>query len=446
MISKGKKVFITSLGCPKNRVDSEIIAAGFLNKGLTISDDAAASDIILINTCAFIESAVEESIDVILEAAKLKGEKDGMKLVVSGCLVERYGKELLKELPEVDLFIRSADLKQTVELLAESQTQVISKATERGYLPSAADDRVLSTPPHRAYVKITEGCDNRCTYCLIPSLKGRLRSRGIDEIITEVKRLEEEGVVEVTLVGQDLTAFGRDRNEEDGLEHLLQGLTAATDIPWIRLLYLYPDRLSDSLIELIGHKKQLLPYFDIPLQHVSDRILKRMNRHYGLGNIESRLRKIRATVPDAAIRTTLIVGFPGETETDFEALEVFLRKWQLDHVGVFAYSDEEGCAAANFRDKVDPEVIESRRERLLSLQAEISKTNLKKFIGRELEVLVEGVSAESDLLLEGRSRYQGPDIDGVVYINAGKCQAGSLVRVKVEETHTYDLVGGISDS
>ncbi len=444
MKDNDKKVFITSLGCPKNRVDSEIIAGGFLKHGIGITAEAKDSDIILINTCAFIGPAVEESIGAILEAAKLKTEKEGMKLVVSGCMVERYGKELLKELPEVDLFIRSADLADTVKLLRARQSPEISNSTTRGYIQGGNDDRILSTPPHRAYVKITEGCDNKCTYCLIPSLKGRLRSRGAQEILAEVKRLRAKGVVEITLVGQDLTAFGRDRDEENGLEQLLTDLVDSSDIPWIRLLYLYPDRLSDSLIELVAAEPRILPYFDIPLQHVSDRILQRMNRNYRREKIELLLNRIRTRIPDAAIRTTLMVGFPGEDESDYAELEAFLKKWCLDHVGVFAYCDEEGSTAANLTDKVNSDVATERRERLLALQAGIAEENLKKFIGRELEVLVEGVSRESDLLLEGRSRYQGADIDGLVYINAGNCRAGDLVKVKIEETHTYDLVGGLT--
>jgi len=438
--SRGK-LYIRSLGCPKNRVDSEIIAGGFIQKGFTPCSEAADADIILINTCAFIGPAVEESIETILDAARLKANRPGLKLVVSGCMVERYGSELLKELPEVDLFVRSADLKETVALL--EQNAVISGADTLGYLQGGADDRLLSTPPHRAYLKISEGCNNRCTYCLIPSLKGRLRSRKSVEIVGEAARLADKGVKEITLVGQDLTAFASDRKEKNGLKGLLKDILAGCDIPWIRLLYLYPDRLDDRLINLIAENPRILPYFDIPLQHSSDRILKRMNRNYRLADIESLLTKIRSRIPDAAIRTTLMAGFPGESGEDFQILRQFLDKWRLDHVGVFTYCDEEGSAAERLPDKVDQETMDERKEQLLTLQATISAENLENFIGSELEVLVEGVSRESDLLLEGRSRYQGPDIDGVVYINEGNCQAGDIVRVRIEESHTYDLVGGI---
>ncbi len=439
---KRRKIHITSLGCPKNRVDSEIIAAAFIDAGFSVCETPEAADVLLINTCAFITPAVEESIDTILAAARIKERNPAARLVVAGCLVERYGNELAGELPEVDLFVPSADIRRTAKLLAGEETPPQEKKP-RGCLPSAADSRVLSTPPHRAYLKITEGCDNRCTYCLIPSLKGPLRSREVGDIVAEAVKLGESGVVELSLVGQDLTAFGRDRGEENGLETLLRELCAATAIPWIRLFYLYPGRLSDSLIRLIAEEEQLLPYFDIPLQHTSDRILRRMNRKYGLADIENLLAFIRETIPEAAIRTTLMTGFPGESDEDFAAMTAFLRKWRLDQVGVFAYCDEEGSPAANFRDKVDKETAEDRRKRLLTLQAEIAAEKLRKYRGKEVEVMVEGLSRESDLLLEGRTCWQGPEVDGVVYINSGECNAGDIVRIRVEETHTYDMVGGI---
>ncbi|MDH3360235.1 MAG: 30S ribosomal protein S12 methylthiotransferase RimO, partial [Desulfobulbaceae bacterium] len=304
--------------------------------------------------------------------------------------------------------------------------------------------RRLSTPSHRAFLKITEGCINRCTYCMIPSIRGTLRSRKTEDILKEAQNLEAQGVKELCLIAQDLTAFGLDHTPgQPQLITLLEKILAESTIPWIRLLYLHPQRVEQPLLDLMATNSRLLPYLDIPIQHVNDRILKLMNRPYDHQYLEDLFSRIRQTIPEIAIRTTMMVGFPGETENDVNEMETFLREQQLDHVGIFTYSNEEGCAAANLPDHCSPEEMEKRRDRLMAVQAEISTAKNKQRVDQQLEILVEGLSSESDLLMEGRSRYQAPEVDGTVYIADGVCKPGTLVQVRITESHTYDLVGEI---
>lgn len=442
-----KNVFIVSLGCPKNLVDSEVMLGVMAKAGYQTCAEPEEAQVILVNTCGFIQSAVEEAVDEILRLVEVKAQLPGTRLVVTGCLVQRYGNDLLKELPEVDLFLGTesfADIVERLEAMDEGHKPEMADLAGAPFLMTSAMPRLISTPIHRAYLKITEGCSNACSYCMIPSIRGRLRSRDMDDVLAEARRLESQGVKELTLIGQDLTAYGLDLAAKDSrLPELLTRLLQETEIPWLRTLYLYPQRITDSLLQLIADHDRLLPYLDIPFQHVSPTVLRLMNRPSVPGTLDELLTRIRRILPQAAIRTTFIVGFPGETEDDVAMLEDFMQRYHMDHVGVFAYSNEEGSAAAKLPDHCPDEVKEERRQRLMELQAEISLSNNQALVGRVEQVLVEGVSSETDLLLEGRLRSQAPDIDGCVYINAGECSVGDLVDVMITEAHTYDVVGEI---
>lgn len=443
-----KKLHLVSLGCPKNLVDSEIMLHRLEHDGYEVVADPAEADLLLINTCGFIAPAVEEAVDEILRLAEYKEEDPDKMLVVTGCLVQRYGDELRRELPEVDLFAGTDSFQEIDTLIGEARhgDDVVLDLRPVRYLMDSSSGRRLATPSFRSYLKITEGCNNRCSYCMIPSIRGDLRSRTVADLVTESRRLEGLGVRELTLIAQDLTAYGTDLRQKDALVTLLKELVGATRIPWFRLLYLYPTGISDALLDLMGTESRILPYLDIPLQHVSDRVLRRMNRRYIGSDLNGLLGRLRAALPQGAIRTTLMVGFPGETEQDVAEMADFLERWQLDHVGIFRYADEEGSPAALLPDKVGEEEKEARYHRVMELQAGISAKRQQQYVGRIEPVLVEGVSGESDLLLEGRTRFQAPDIDGCVYITAGTADAGDIVEVNITEAHTYDLVGEIIGS
>jgi ribosomal protein S12 methylthiotransferase len=443
-----KRLHLVSLGCPKNLVDSEVMLGRLERDGYSIVEDPAEADLLLVNTCGFIGPAVEEAIDEILRLAAFKEDDPDKLLVVTGCLVQRYGADLQKELPEVDLFT-GTDGFQEIDLLVRQAAQSSGALVDlrpAGFVMDSSSARRLSTPFFRAYLKVTEGCDNRCSYCLIPSIRGRLRSRVVSDLLTEAQNLQARGVRELTLIAQDLTAYGNDLADGSDLVQLLQGLLAETDIPWIRLLYLYPTGISDELLQLMAEQPRILPYLDIPLQHVCDSILKKMNRRYTSADIENLLDRIRYYLPECSVRTTLMVGFPGETETDIETMVGLLEKWQLDHIGVFSYEDEDGCAAFHFVDKIDDEVMRQRYNRVMEVQADISRKKQQRYVGRIEPVLVEGISRESNLLLEGRTRFQAPEIDGCVYITAGEANVGELAQVRITEAHTYDLVGELLNS
>jgi len=441
-----KKLHLVSLGCAKNLVDSEMMLGILELDGYEVMEDPAEAELLLVNTCGFIRPAVEEAVDEILRLAEYKKTNPTKKLVVTGCLVQRYGTELQRELPEVDLFVGIDDEERIFDLIAslDEKSGVVLQRPSRFILNSSMPRR-LSTPPFRSYLKITEGCDNRCTYCMIPSIRGDLRSRPIMDLVTEARALAEAGVRELTLIAQDLTAYGSDLGPETNLVTLLKALLTETDIPWLRLLYLYPVSTSTELLQLMADHPRILPYLDIPFQHVSDPVLKKMGRRYGQQDLEHLIRQIRSYLPDCALRTTMLIGFPGETEQNFAELLDCLQRWQLDHVGVFPFEAEDGSMAANFADKVPEEEKQHRFQRVMELQAKISTNKLQRYVGREEQVLVEGLSKETDLLLEGRTRYQAPDIDGCVYINEGTANPGDIARVRITEAHIYDLVGGIID-
>lgn len=438
-----KRLHLVSLGCPKNLVDSEVMLGCLEHDGFTVVEDPAAADVLLVNTCGFILPAVEEAIDEILRLSEYKREDPGKLLVVTGCLVQRYGQELQNELPEVDLFTGTdgfQDIVQLVRKAAEGKGVLLDLRPAK-YLMDSSVARRLSTLPFRSYLKITEGCDNRCSYCLIPSIRGCLRSRSIVDLTIEARRLEELGVRELTMIGQDLTAYGSDLQDGSTLVGLLQSLLRETTIPWLRLLYLYPTGISDELLALMAGEERIVPYLDIPLQHVSDPVLKRMNRRYNRRDLDVLLTKIRQVLPECAIRTTLMVGFPGETEADVAEMLDFLERWRLDHVGIFSYADEEGSPAFLLPDKVAEDEKQARYARVMERQATISEERQQRFVGRVEPVLIEGISRESELLLEGRTRYQAPDIDGCVYITAGRADQGEIALARITEAHTYDLVG-----
>jgi ribosomal protein S12 methylthiotransferase len=453
-----------SLGCPKNLVDSEIMLGLATRSGYAITDDASNADVIVVNTCGFIEEAKQESIDAILEMATLKGERPGRRLIVTGCLVERYRQQLHAELPEVDAFLGTNELEQLPHLLATPASTVTPwpvtlrprnkvsppehNRSDANYLYSETTPRYRTTPRHYAYVKIAEGCDHPCAFCAIPQMRGNLRSRRPSSILAEVEQLADEGVKEIILIGQDTTSYGEDLGLKHGLADLLRTLTRVQGITWIRFLYAYPTRISDALLDVLASEPKLCPYIDMPLQHAATRMLHAMRRPGSRSSMEKLIARIRERVPGVALRTTFIVGYPGETEADFEVLLDFCASQAFDWVGVFTYSDEEGTPAFDLPDKVPPRTAQTRRARLMRLQAQISKQRLKQFKRRVVEVLFEGPSEDSDLIWQGRLATQAPGIDGRVLITdapegVAPPQPGDLVPVEITATHTYDLVGRI---
>jgi ribosomal protein S12 methylthiotransferase len=443
--SRTKKLYLQSLGCPKNLVDSESMLGLLQQAGYEPCAEPEAADLLLINTCGFIQSAVEEAIEEILALAAVKANHPGKRLVVAGCLVQRYGEKIRSELPEVDLFIGTdgfQDIARHLEQLEPGGSAII-RCEIPAFLADSATPRRRSTPPHRAYLKVTEGCINRCTYCLIPSIRGPLRSRPQADLLLEARGLHQQGVKELTLIAQDLTSYGLERGQGPQLIPMLQALLSETDIPWLRLLYLHPLRVDRLLLELIAAEPRILPYLEIPLQHISSRLLQRMNRRYDRKHVEELLAEISRVLPGAALRTTFMVGFPGETEEEVAELEEFIQQQKFDHLGIFTYSNEEGCAAAALPGQLPEEVKSERRARLMEVQSRISFAKNLQRVGIVEEVLVEGLSGETDLLLEGRTWYQAPEIDGCVYINAGSCNPGDFAKIRITEAHPYDLIGEI---
>lgn len=443
----GTTFHLISLGCAKNLVDSEVMLGALAAQGYTLEGDVEKAAILIVNTCGFIQPAVEEAISEILELVSIKKQFPAKKIVVVGCLVQRYEGSLAEELPEVDLFVGTEGPTQLGHILDRlgAGTLVEKVFLPDTFLMDSSSPRILSTPHYRAWMKITEGCDNRCSYCMIPSIRGSLRSRAGSDLVSEALQLERQGIKELSLIAQDLTAYGDDLSDEDCLENLMRSLLRETTIPWFRLLYLYPTGVTDTLLDLMAESERIVPYLDIPVQHVNDRILRLMNRPYGYEQLVQLIEKIRAKLPNIAIRTTFLVGFPGETDAEFLQIETFLKEMRLDHVGVFPYANEEGCPSEHFSGQLTEEVKEQRRDHLLKVQATISSSLQQKYIGQVLPVLVEGVSSETDLLLEGRTQFQAPEVDGCVYINDGVARTGDIVNVKVSDAQVYDLIGGIVD-
>jgi ribosomal protein S12 methylthiotransferase len=442
-----KTVYLVSLGCPKNLVDSEVMLAALEQDGYTVAELPEEASLLLVNTCGFIRPAVEEAIDEIFRLAAYKEDDPEKLLVVTGCMVQRYGPDLMTEMPEVDLFVGLDDFPRIDHLISAISPgqRMVTNPGPAVYVMNSSVARRVSTPFFRSYLKITEGCDNHCAYCMIPSIRGRLRSREMGDLVAEAGLLQKSGVKELSLVAQDLTAYGNDLGNDFNLIRLLETLIGSTTIPWFRLLYLYPASVTDSLLQLMAAQPRILPYLDIPFQHVSDRVLHAMNRHYNQAVLDDLVRRIRRFIPGCAIRTTMLIGFPGETDDDVALLVEALKTWRLDHVGVFQYQDEEGSKAATYSQKIPDEEGEARYQWVMETQAEISAGLQQRFVGRVEPVLIEGVSGESELLLEGRSRFQAPDIDGCVYITSGQVRPGDIVSVRITEAHTYDLVGEVVD-
>ena len=440
---ENKALYMATLGCPKNRVDSEVMLGTLGARGYTLVDRPEDASVIVVNTCAFIGPAKQESVDTILELAEHKKTGRCSTLVVTGCLSQRYGPELAKEMPEVDHFLGTGAYVQIGDLLAAEAAprQVIP---DPDYVHDARTPKVNSSPKWTAYLKISEGCDNACAFCIIPTLRGAQRSRPIEDLISEARTLAASGVRELNLVAQDLTAYGHDLPGKPPLHQLLEAL-CTVDVRWIRLHYAYPRVFPDALIEVMAREPKIAKYLDMPLQHASDRLLRSMRRGRDSAFLVALLAKLRARIPGLTFRTSLIAGLPGETEEDFQLLKEFVRSQRFERMGCFQYSDEEGTAAYDFPDKVPPRVIERRWREIMAVQKRINREQNRALIGQRLEVLVEGPSPESDDLLVGRHQGQAPDIDGVVYINDGFGYPGEFVTVEVTEAHDYDLVGRVVD-
>lgn len=408
--------------------------------GHELSEDLNA-EAVIVNTCGFIDAAKEESVNAILQVAELKRSGRVRRLIVAGCLVQRYKEELRKDIPEIDGFIPPSALSRAVELL-ESPSRTVN-ISNRVDLYDGLAPRVISTPPHLAYVKIAEGCDNPCAFCPIPSFRGALHSRPASSILAELASLAKKGVKEAVLIAQDTTAYGRDLGLKEGLAKLLASIEETPTPPWIRILYAYPNHLSPSLLGAMGRSTKVLPYLDLPLQHAHPDILAAMGRGGGAKVFLKQIEKARKAIPGLAIRTTFITGFPGEKRDHFNTLDAFVKEARFDHLGVFTYSREEGTKAHRLGDPVDKRTKMRRQEILMASQREISWDNNRRRVGQTLDVLVEGACDETEHLLEGRAAHQAPEIDGRVLINDGFAPPGAFAKVRVTEAHPYDLVGEI---
>jgi ribosomal protein S12 methylthiotransferase len=476
-----QKVGFVSLGCPKNLVDSEVMMGLLARAGAELTRRAEDADVIVVNTCSFIESAQRESVNTILEMAAHKTGGKAKKLVVAGCLVERYRDQIQKDIPEVDAVVGTGELEKILSAAgltppaqpasAESNSPFVvlpsrpegdaraaqgrfsreswdgSVSDLPNYLYDDATPRILATPGHMAYIKIAEGCDHPCTFCIIPQLRGRFRSRRFESVIAEAERLAHGGVREITLIGQDTTCYGEDFGLQDGLALLLEKLAAIEDLRWVRFLYAYPNKVTGKLLDTIARHEKICSYMDVPLQHASASVLKRMKRGGGADVFLRSIAKMRRTIPDLTLRTSFIVGFPGETEKEFEELCDFVREAQFDWMGAFAYSDQDGAGAFALEKKLSPREIERRREHVMGIQRRISKKKKKTLVGREFDLLLEGESEETELLLEGRTPMHAPEIDGKVFVNdfpeEATPQPGKFYRCQITEAHDYDLVARI---
>jgi ribosomal protein S12 methylthiotransferase len=486
------KIGFVSLGCPKNLVDSEVMMGMLQTGGARITPRAEDADVIVVNTCSFIDSAKQESVNTILEMAQHKVTGKAKKLVVAGCLVERYRDEIQKNIPEVDAVVGTGELdhilaaagvaplaeqpqsdspfvilnsisaSQTLksgiaarpEGVVREQNGRFSRAEWDGaiadlpnYLYDENTPRVLATPKASAYIKIAEGCDHPCGFCIIPQLRGKFRSRHFESVIAEAERLAANGVREITLIGQDTTCYGEDLGLKDGLALLLEKLAKIQDLRWVRFLYAYPNKITGKLLETIAANEKICSYIDVPLQHASASVLKRMKRGAGAGIFLKSIEKMRQTIPNLTLRTSFIVGFPGETEQDFEELCEFVKAAEFDWLGVFTYSDEDGSAAFHLGEKVPQRTIQARQRKLMQIQKQISKKNKRKLLGKEVDVLALGPSEETELLWEGRTQMHAPEIDGKFFINDfgdfEELTPGEFYRCEITEAHEYDLVARI---
>jgi len=440
---KLKTVGLVSLGCPKNLVDSEVMLGRLKARGYAIATDAKRADVLVVNTCAFIDRAKQESVDAILELAEEKRQGRAQRLIVTGCLAQRYDGELRREIPEIDATLGTGQVDEILRAVEGEDTHTDAALGLPTWVYDHTSPRVLSTPPYLAYVKISEGCDYSCSFCIIPKLRGKHRSRDVEDIVAEVRGLAERGVKEIILVAQDSTRYGLDLGVRDGLAYLLRRLGKVDGIRWIRVMYAYPATMSDAVLDAIASEEKVAKYVDIPLQHASESVLRRMKRPTGRGNLLGLVERMRERVPGLALRSSFIVGFPGESEADFAELLRFVGQAQLDNVGVFTYSDEEDTASFELPDPVPDRVKRARQRKLLGLQRKVSARRNRRRIGEQVEVLVEGVHPDSELLLKGRLSTQAPEIDGGFIINDGSARAGDFVTCEITEAHPYDLVGRV---
>ena len=473
------KVGFVSLGCPKNLVDSEVMMGLLARGGAELSPRAEDADVIVVNTCSFIESAQQESVNAILEMAAYKTSGRAKKLVVAGCLVERFRDEILQRIPEVDAVVGTGELQSILTATgiapapsiahdsspfvvlnsrAEGDARAAQGRFSRGrwdgaiadlpnYLYDDETPRILATPKHAAYIKIAEGCDHPCTFCIIPQLRGKFRSRRFESVVAEAERLAHIGVREITLIGQDTTCYGEDFGLKDGLALLLEKLAQIEDLRWIRFLYAYPNKITGKLLETIGSQEKICSYMDVPLQHASSTVLKRMKRGGGADLFLRSIAKMRRAIPGVTLRTSFIVGFPGETDKEFEELCEFVREAQFDWMGTFAYSDQAGADAYGLDKKIPVREIERRRKHLMGIQRHISREKKNALVGQEFDLLLEGVSDETDLLMEGRTAMHAPEIDGKVFVNEfpeeNEPCPGEFYRCQIVDAHDYDLVARI---
>ena len=435
------KVGFVSLGCPKNQIDTEIMLKHLCDEGYQITGDETEADVVIINTCAFIESAKKEAIDNILDIAWLKDNRDLKGIVVCGCLAERYGEDIVKELPEVDAVVGVGSIHEITKAVeAAYRGKKFYSCLDKNTLPLGGD-RIITTPEYTAYLKIAEGCDNRCTYCAIPDIRGVFRSRPIEDIVEEAKNLEAIGVKELNIVAQDTSRYGLDIYGEYSLAKLVRAITDATDIPWIRLLYCYPDKITDELCEEFKTNDRLVKYIDLPIQHINDLVLKRMNRHGGRAVIEDAIARLRKACPDITIRSTGIVGFPGETDEQFEEFCQFIKDVKFDHFGAFTYSAEEGTPAATFDDQVEEQTKQDRYDIIMQTQNAVVEENNSRMIGKTITVLVEGFDPVAEAYF-ARSKADAPEIDGKIYFTSRKkLTEGIFIKVKIHEAVDYDLFG-----
>ena len=437
------KVGFISLGCSKNLVDSEVMLHNLRAAGFELTPNEEEAEIIVINTCGFIESAKKEAIENILDAAYLKENGNCRHIIATGCLVERYREEVMNELPEIDALVGIGsldDIAEACRAVMRGERYVSFKDKETS---SLGGDRVITTGPHTAYIKVSEGCDNLCTYCAIPLIRGKHRSRSIEDIVEEAKTLDKQGVKEINLIAQDTTRYGLDLYGEYSLARLVRAITEATDIPWIRLLYCYPDKITDELIEELRTNDRLLKYMDIPVQHISDSVLERMNRHGGKALILDAIRRLGEGVPGIILRTTAMVGFPGETEEDFTELCEFVKDVRFDRFGAFTFSPEEGTAAAEMTDQIDEQVKQDRYDILMQTQLTVSEEKNEEKIGSCLTVICDGYDEENEVYY-GRSYADAPDVDGKVYFTSKKRIApGEFCKVKITEALDYDVIGEV---
>lgn len=448
-----KSIYFSSLGCSKNLVDSQVMLGHLKLDGFKITPNPEEAEVIIVNTCSFVEAAKVESIETVLDLASYKEEGNCKALVMSGCMSQRYSAELEKEMPEVDMFIGTGEYNKIVPLLRAMEEGKLEKKSFveiPRYIHTEFDPRLNTSPGYMAWLKISEGCNRNCTFCIIPTLRGKLRSRTVDSLVAEATQLASQGVKELNLISQDFSDYGVDLsgggkidNKNPMIYELLSRLEEVEGIEWIRVFYFYPDDLTEDVMDLMAKSKKITKYLDMPVQHFADGVLRRMNRRVTNEVIHQKIATLRSKIPGIVLRTSIIVGFPGETEEDFQKLLEGIKLARFNHLGVFKYSDEEGTPAVRLKDKVPQEIIDERFEALYEAQRDIARELNQEYLGKVIDVLVEGPHEETDLLLQGRHAGQAPDIDGKVIINDGLAKAGDIVKVEITDVLDYDLVGRI---